>query len=140
MEVLDVDNLESLDYVSNMLMDAHNEMDPLKFSAEVFKYMRYLKDCKHVYHDERGFFIVSESPQPLVLGTPMNYVGEMVYIRPEFRKTKALSEYYGFMFDTFDGDFIAIAQSSEKDKIMGKRAEYIGKLYKFNRSTFKKDT
>ncbi len=140
MKALNVENFSDLDYVAGMLMDAHNEIDSLKYSSEVFKYMRYLKDCNHVYHDKRGFFIVTEAPQPLVIGTPINYVGEMVYIRPEFRKTKALSEYYDFMFDTFDGDFIAIAQSDEKDKIMGKRAEFVGNLYKFNKSTFKKDT
>ncbi len=139
MERLDINRCSDVEHVAEMLMDAHTEQDDLKYSCELLNYFSYVKTLKHVFFDERGFFIVSEVPQPLVIGTPTNYVGEMVYVRPEFRKTKALSEYYDLMFDTFDGDFIAIAQSDTMDKLMGKRAEYVGTLYKFNKSTFKKD-
>jgi len=82
--------------------------------------------------DHRGFFIMREETLPINKERIWN--GVSVYIKPEFRKSKALKEYYKYMFDNFNGTILGFTEvNSEHNKVLLKRHKLLGYVYGLNR-------
>jgi hypothetical protein len=95
----------------------------------------FLDDKQTILIDSkyRGFFIVTDISEPM-LKTP-RYQGTRVYIRPDYRKSKLLKEFYDELFKRFDKGII-LGQTeitSEHIKVMDKRHNLVAKVYELNR-------
>lgn len=86
-----------------------------------------------VIFDDRGFFIMREETLPIHKYRSWN--GVSVYVKPEYRHTKALKEYYDYMFKNFYGTIYGFTDAASKhNKVLMKRHKLLGYVYEINRS------
>jgi len=127
------DEPQELLLVATMLMAMYEEVSPDTMSQDIHDYVMYLETYTHAYFDHRGFILVKDITPKLLTGMTTLWDGEAVYILPEYRKTRALREYYNFLFDTFQGDVIGMVHpDSEHNSVVSKRGELVGTVYKVN--------
>ena len=127
--------LSDVDIIAEYLRSMYLELDPEDTidDWELFKSLasNYIYSS-YVFWDSRGFFIVKEET-PIVKRTTL-WNGVAVYIKPEFRKSKALKEYYSFMFANFEGTIMGFTEvNSEHNKVLLKRHKLLGYVYGLNR-------
>jgi len=129
--------IKDTDVVSKMLYNMYNEVQPKLASHDIKKYISLFKehlknDFVYIDKQNRGFFIVRDVTSPVI--KRKMYDGVSVYIKPEYRKTRVLKDMYDFMFKTFDGTIIGYTDiNSEHNKVLQKRHETLGFIYKLNR-------
>jgi len=123
-----------------MLYDMHDEKG-LPYVTDLMAHIDYIDSKEEVHFDERGFIVMSNISSPLLVDQPKQWLGEIVYIKPKFRKTRALSDYYSYMFDNFEGEILGMVEvGTDHMPVVAKRGREIGRLFTFNKNTFKKDT
>lgn len=125
-----------IDKVAELLRAMYIEVSPTDTidNLELFKQLAlsYLEKA-FIIIDERGFFIVQDET-PIVKKTKI-WNGVAVYIKPEFRKTTALRDFYNFMFNTFAGTIMGFTEAnSEHNKVLLKRHKLLGYVYELYRS------
>ena len=82
--------------------------------------------------DSRGFFILRDETLPVHKEKVWN--GVAVYVKPEFRNSKALKDYYKFMFSNFKGTILGFTEiNSLHNKVLLKRHKLVGYVYVLNR-------
>lgn len=133
---MQVAKLSNVDLIADMLRAMYLELDPVDTidDWELFRSLasNYIYTANVVF-DHRGFFIMKEET-PIVKRTPL-WNGVAVYIKPEFRKTKALKEYYTYMFENFKGSIMGFTEvNSEHNKVLLKRHKLLGYVYELHRS------
>ena len=102
------------------------------YTDEIIKCMADDKQTILVDEEYRGFFIVMDISEPMIVNK--RYQGTRVYIRPGFRKTRLLKEFYDELFYRFDGDIFGQTEAgSEHIKVLDKRHDLIAKVYKLKR-------
>ena len=140
MKKVTFENIGAIEEISKMLFLMYNEVQPEKASQDLDKYTtlankHIMKDFVFIDEENRGFFIMRDISSP-VLDEKL-YDGVSVYIKPEFRKTRLLKDMYEFMFKNFDGDIIGYTDiNSEHNKVLTKRHQALGILYKLNRKDY----
>lgn len=127
--------ITDINYVADLLLSMYMEVDP-KDTKDDFKLFQqlasdYIYKC-NVIIDERGFFIMKDET-PCVKKTTI-WNGVAVYIKPEFRHTSALQDYYRYMFANFKGTIMGFTEvNSEHNKVLLKRHKLLGYVYVLNR-------
>ena len=129
-------NISDVHKLANMLKAMYQEISPLA-SNEDKKYEqlaeKHIKEDYVYLLDDKAFYIVKDVSVPVI--DRKMWDGVSVYIKPEYRKGRALSSMYKHMFKTFDGDIIGMVEpNSEHLPVVAKRHTLVGYLYKMNRS------
>ena len=129
--------LKDKEILAKFLKDMYDELfDNNSQDLKVYVEMadRYIKDC-FVFTDEnyKGFYIIKDSTIPAL---PIKrWEGLAVYIKPEYRKTKLLANFYNHMFKSFEGDILGFVEpSSDHLNVLKKRHTLVGHIYILNRS------
>lgn len=127
--------LSDVTLIAEYLRSMYLELDPEDTidDRELFRLLAssYILDC-HVIFDQRGCFIMKDETPRVKRTTLWN--GVAVYIKPEFRKSSALREYYDFMFANFEGTIMGFTEvNSEHNKVLLKRHKLLGYVYGLNR-------
>jgi len=131
-------NVSHMEIVSQMLYAMYNELQPDKCSKNKSDYdseaLRYLKDYDVLLDSEfRGMFMVKHVNNPLTPNLEQ-WNGEIVYIKPQYRKTRVLKTMYTYLFNNYEGDILGLTDiNSEHIKVMDKRHTCIAKLYIVNK-------
>ena len=126
---------ELLEDMTRELWPDHATPNHKEYLREIRKHFWGTKD--HIYIDDqgRGFFIVRDETEAL---TPDRKIlnGLRVYIRPEARKGRVLSQFYDIMFKDFpDYEIWGLTEwNSEHNKVLLKRHEPVAIVYKLKRS------
>lgn len=133
---MQVAKLSNVDLIADMLRAMYLELDPVDTidDWELFRSLasNYIYTANVIF-DHRGCFVMKEET-PIVKRTPL-WNGVAVYIKPEFRKTKALKEYYTYMFEHFKGSIMGFTEvNSEHNKVLLKRHKLLGYVYELHRS------
>jgi len=91
-------------------------------------------DTIFVDSEYRGFFIVHDDSSQ-VTPTMKRYTGTYVYIRPEYRHTKVLSDFYNKLFEFYPyGDILGSTEiCSAHIDVLDKRHKHIMNVYSLNR-------
>lgn len=85
-----------------------------------------------VMFNNKGFFILKD--ETTIVKKTKIWNGISVYIKPEFRHTKCLSEFYKIMFSLVDGTIMGFTEiNSTHNKILLKRHSLLGYVYKMER-------
>jgi hypothetical protein len=117
--------LDDVKVITEMLYAMYHEVSPEIALNHI------LND--YVYFDNRGFFIVKDETLPIHNKKFWN--GVSVYVKPEFRASKALKEYYDVLFNTFEGTIMGFTEvNSLHNKVLMKRHKLLGYVYELNRS------
>ena len=131
-----VANYDDYADLAEMLRAMTKELWPEYASDDIKVYEKavtnHLFDTRDtVYLDDRGFFIVRDETEAI---TPKRkiYNGIRLYIKPEYRKTSALADYYKQLFRDFkDGEIWGMTEAhSDHIRVLDKRHELVGKVYK----------
>lgn len=86
-----------------------------------------------VMFNNMGFFILKDET-PIVKKTKI-WNGVAVYIKPEFRHTKCLQNFYITMFTLVEGDILGFThKDSRHNKVLLKRHTLLGYVYKMERN------
>lgn len=122
--------------LSTMLKAMYQEVSPYA-SNDDSKYLalaeKHIKEDYVYFYEDKSFYIVKDVSVPVI--DKQMWDGVSVYVKPEYRKGRALSLMYKHMFETFQGDIIGMVEpNSEHLPVVSKRHELIGYLYKMNRS------
>lgn len=85
--------------------------------------------------DDKGFVILRDETEDIVPGRKI-LNGLKVYIKPEYRKSRVLKEFYDEMFSMFpDYEIWGLTEwHSEHNKVLLKRHEPVAIVYKLKRS------
>jgi len=129
-------NINDVEVIAEYLRSMYLELDKndtindiLLFKGLAFDHI--VKDI--VIFDNRGLFILKDET-PVVKKTKI-WNGVAVYIKPEYRHTRALKEYYDYMFNLVDGTIMGYTEvNSSHNKVLLKRHELLGYVYKMKRS------
>ena len=133
--------LEDEEVLAEMLEDMTRELWPEYANPNHIAYLREIRkhfwgNRDHVYIDDqrRGFFIVRDETEALTLNRKI-LNGLRVYIKPEFRKSRILKEFYDIMFKDFPNyEIWGITDwNSEHNKVLLKRHEPVAIVYKLKR-------
>lgn len=136
---------EQLPVLSVMLRAMYEELFGDKASKDNHVYISAIvahfnnpKDYVYIDDKARGFFVIRDETEDLAPEVK-RYHGLRVYIHPQFRKGRLLSEFYAKLFKEFpDGDIIGTTEiNSEHIAVLEKRHTRIANMYKLNRG---KDT
>ncbi len=133
--------LQELPQVAEMLRAMTIEVYPKYYSKILADYSWALHehiingDTIYVDDDLRGFFVVRVATDSVTPSLVM-YEAVRLYVKPEFRHTKLLYNFYERMYEDFtDGDIIGITDINSKHiPILEKRQERIANVYKITRS------
>jgi len=133
---MEVAKLSNVDAIADMLRAMYLELDP-EDTIDDWELFRSLASdyiyTATVIFDQRGCFIMKEETTIVKRTTLWN--GVAVYIKPEFRKTKALKEYYEYMFKNFKGSIMGFTEiNSEHNKVLLKRHKLLGYVYELHKS------
>jgi len=105
------------------------------YQREILSFQTLYKTKILVDDKLRGFFIVRDETNPI---TPKRkiYNGIVVYIKPEYRHTKLLKEFYDVLFKLYpDGEIWGVTEyHSEHNKVLLKRHTPVAIVYKLKRS------
>lgn len=137
---MEVRKAESKDLIalSMMLMSMYKELMPGKCSLAESAYRkemrRYLLRDYVGIIDDVGFYVIKDVSTAILLDK--RYEGIAVYIKPEARKSRALSIMYNHMFKTFtDGDIYGFVEpNSEHLNVLTKRHDLLGHIFKLKRT------
>ena len=133
-----VDDVESL---ADMLQDMTRELWPEYanpdlnvYRREIMKHLWSNKDKIFIDDEYKGFFIVRDETEPM---TPKRKIlnGLRVYIKPEYRKSRLLKQFYDTMFNEYpDYEIWGLTEyHSEHNKVLLKRHEPVAIVYKLKR-------
>lgn len=127
--------LKDIDFVSDMLFQMYNEVISELMSDDIQKYKElatiYIKE-NDVWIDNRGIFVIRDETNPVLKVKMWN--GVAVYIKKEYRKTKALKDFYEVMFNNYDGIIMGYTEAkSEHNKVLMKRHKLLGYVYEMER-------
>jgi len=123
--------------LATMLKEMYTELQPEasdNFSLYLELAENYLVNA-YCFTDEanRGMFIMRDESVSVLPNKLWN--GVAVYIKPEYRKTKLLKEFYTYMFKRFEGTIMGYTEvNSEHNKVLLKRHKLLGYVYEINRS------
>ena len=139
--VVSQDNVDDVENLADMLQDmtrelwpeyAHPDLDT--YRREILKHIWSKKDYVFIDDDYRGFFIVRDETEPI---TPDRKIinGLRVFIKPEYRKSRLLKDFYDIMFEAFpDYEIWGLTEyHSEHNKVLLKRHEPVAIVYKLKR-------
>ncbi len=134
-------NLQDRDALSYMLRDMMLEL----FPDDAVEYVQCYRDmilshfnnsCDTIYIDDeyRGFLVVRDETEPC---TPSRriYNPMRIYIKPEYRHSRLLYQFYQRLFKDFpDGEIWGLTEiHSEHIPVLDKRHECVAKVYKLRR-------
>jgi hypothetical protein len=130
--------LQDLDVLSELSKKMHKELFGDLASNDIALYNDMIK--KHIENnyviidkENRGFFIMVDDSVPVI--NQVRWSGISIYILPEFRKSKLLSNMYKYMFSNFNGIIVGFTEAnSEHNKVLIKRHRLLGYVYEINRS------
>ncbi len=132
--------LKELSQVAEMLYDMTKEVFPLYYSKNLSVYVdalaeHILNDTVYVDDELRGFFVMRVATD-LVTPSLILYEPTRLYVKPEFRNTRLLYNFYERMYEDYaDGDIIGVTDINSKHiPILEKRQERIANVYKITRS------
>jgi len=132
----------NINVLAFMLRDMYMELDAVHAVSDIKVYITEAKRCiesptifVHMDPRNRGFFMVVDETEALT-PTRKVYNGTRVYVKPELRDSRVLSEFYDILFKEFpDGDIIGLTVIQSKHiAVMEKRHKRIANLYQLNRS------
>lgn len=129
-------SLDNVETITEMLYAMYQEVSPEIVTTDIDEFEQLalnhiLND--YVYFDNRGFFIVKDETLPIHNKKFWN--GVSVYVKPEFRASKALKDYYDVLFNTFEGTIMGFTEvNSLHNKVLMKRHRLLGYVYELNRS------
>ena len=132
---MQVATINDIDYIAPLLLAMYMEVDSVdtKCELELFKQLtRETLLSSIVIFDSRGFFIM-KNETPIVKKTTI-WNGVSVYVKPEFRHSSALQDYYKYMFEHFQGTIMGFTEvNSKHNKVLLKRHKLLGYVYGLNR-------
>lgn len=133
MRLATIDDVTTL---SLMLFKMYSEVSPTEYSDDITSYVELAKlhlTNDIVILDHRGFFIMRNETLPVNKEPIWN--GVSVYVRLEYRNTRALKDYYSYMFEHFKGRIFGFTDvNSLHNKVLLKRNKLLGFVYEINRS------
>lgn len=133
MRLATIDDVTTL---SLMLFKMYSEVSPTEYSNSIASYEELAKlhlTNDIVIIDHRGFFIMRNETLPVNKEPIWN--GVSVYIKEEYRNTRALKDYYKYMFENFKGRIFGFTDvNSLHNKVLLKRNRLLGFVYEINRS------
>jgi len=134
-------SFDDINNLSQMLLNMYNDVSPEIASKDIKEYVKLSK--KHlekddVWIDERGFFIMRDETLNVLDIEIWN--GVSVYVKPEYRNTKALKDFYEVMFKNYNGAIMGYTEKSSKhNAVLLKRHNLMGYVYALNRPILKSD-
>lgn len=127
--------IENLTEVAKLLKAMYFELDSLSYKEEAifWKELAMLHLTRDtVLINEAGLFIMRDETLPVHKEKVWN--GVSVYIKPEYRHTRVLKDFYTYMFDNFKGKILGFTEvNSPHNKVLLKRHKLIGYVYVLNR-------
>lgn len=132
-----IKKIEDKILLASFLKAMYNELQPdsaKDFQPYVDMAEKYLaNDYCFTDNKHRGMFIMKDESVPALPTRLWN--GVAVYIKPEYRKSRLLKEFYAYMFDNFKGTIMGYTEvNSEHNKVLLKRHNLLGYVYEMNRS------
>jgi hypothetical protein len=128
--------LSDLTYISKLLRFMYLELGPSEYldKTELWEELALSHINKDtVLFDHRGMFIVRD--ETLCVHKTKVWNGVSVYIKPEFRHTRCLQEYYKYLFENFKGRILGFTEvNSKHNKVLLKRHKLLGYVYELYRS------
>lgn len=129
-------SIKHLELVSTMLYSMYTEVEPELASKSFPDYVElgkeHLKNDDVYLYEDKAMFIMRDISSPVI--NRQMWDGVSVYIRPNYRNTKILSELYKYMFDNYQGTIIGFVEPNSKHyNIVSKRNKLMGYLYQLNR-------
>lgn len=129
-------NIKDINIISSYLRSMYLELDKEDTidDIELFNIlaMDYIKNTI-VMFDNRGLFILKDET-PIVKKTSI-WNGVSVYIKPEFRHTKCLKDFYKVMFSCVNGIIMGYTHKDSKhNKVLLKRHNLLGYVYQLERN------
>lgn len=129
-------NIKDINIISSYLRSMYLELDKEDTidDIELFNIlaMDYIKNTI-VMFDNRGLFILKDET-PIVKKTSI-WNGVSVYIKPEFRHTKCLKDFYKVMFSCVKGIIMGYTHKDSKhNKVLLKRHNLLGYVYQLERN------
>ena len=105
------------------------------YISEIVNHYNNPRDTVYIDSSFRGFFIVRDETEAIAPRLK-RYNGIRVFIKPEFRNTRLLAEFYAKLFEDFpDGDILGQTEIDSKHiAVLDKRHELIAKVYKLRRN------
>jgi len=130
-------NVSDLSLVASMLYAMYMELMPDVCSNRLSDYtdeaLKYLIEHDVLIDDKaRGMFVVKDVYNPLTPSVKQ-WFGLVVYIKPEFRKTRVLKTFYDYLFENYKGNILGLTEiNSEHIKVLDKRHTCTAKMYILN--------
>ena len=136
-EAKDSDESVLADMLQDMTMELWPENaspDFIQYEREIRKHLWNPRDYVFIDNENKGFFIVRDETEAITPNRKI-YNGLRVYIKPEYRKTRLLKDFYDYLFKVFpNGEIWGITEyHSEHNKVLLKRHEPVAIVYKLKR-------
>jgi hypothetical protein len=133
--------LEDLGALTLMLKDMMQELFPDDaveyfdcYQNMILSHFKNRKDIIYIDNDFRGFLVVRDETEPCTPSRKI-YNPMRIYVKPEYRKTRVLYEFYQRLFKDYpDGEIWGLTEIHSKHiPVLDKRHECVAKVYRLRR-------